>query len=175
MAVGTALSACGSAAGIVFLQLGARHGGGSTKAPKPPTPGPEARAIVFVLAFWRTPWYLFLFPLFYFYFQIAGRAGCRPFTPLPWSAARRLPEPTRWTRRLARLLFSGSGRCPGRGVSGDDGLRDYWGCIPGWVGVGQGQWRRSRYGVGRLGPRESRFLVSPSRAGSDDSVFLKGC
>ncbi|XP_058543280.1 Friend leukemia integration 1 transcription factor isoform X3 [Neofelis nebulosa] len=26
---------------------------------------------------------------------VAGRAGCRPFTPLPWSAARRQPEPAR--------------------------------------------------------------------------------
>ena len=30
---------------------------------------------VFSLAFWRAPYYLFLFPLFYLYFQVAGR-GC---------------------------------------------------------------------------------------------------
>lgn len=30
---------------------------------------------VFSLAFWRSPYYLFLFPLFYLYFQVAGR-GC---------------------------------------------------------------------------------------------------
>lgn len=53
MAVDKAPWAGGSAARIVFLQLGERRGGGNTKPP--PTPGPEARAIVFVLAFWRTP------------------------------------------------------------------------------------------------------------------------
>lgn len=71
---------------IVFLQLGRAAQGvaeGSTKAsgPRakgwPPRPGcrPEALpslGIVFALAFWCAPYYLFLFPRFYLYFQVAG-------------------------------------------------------------------------------------------------------
>lgn len=73
-------------------------------------------AIVFSLAFWRAPYYLFLFSLFYFYFQVAGRAGCRPFTPLPWSAARRQPEPARAQPRGTPAARTREGRSRGWGT-----------------------------------------------------------
>lgn len=78
-------------------------------------------AIVFSLAFWRAPYYLFLFPLFYFYFQVAGRTGCRPFTPLPWSSARRRPEPAQAQPHRPpgrRRLPGRAGAQPGRGTRG---------------------------------------------------------
>lgn len=75
------------------------------------------------------------------------------------------PPPVLGVRALLRAQGLRGRRTPG--LLGD--------AVQAGMGVGQGQWRRSRYGVGRLGPRESRFRVSPSRAGSDDSVFLKGC
>lgn len=131
------------AARIVFPQwerargAGGGWGRGRTKAPGLQRQGLAAQAgcgrgagsglaIVFSLAFRRTPYYLFLFPLFYFYLQVAGRTGCRPFTPLPWSAARRRPEPAQakhhsppGRRRLPGRAQPGAGQ--GWGTAGEQG------------------------------------------------------
>lgn len=84
---------------------------------------------------------IYFFSLFYFYFQVAGRTGCRPFTPLPWSKARRRPEPTQaqlhrppGRRRRRRLLGRaqpgrggwGSGSRGSRGTAGYGGRGEEW-------------------------------------------------
>lgn len=116
-------------------------------------------AIVFSLAFWRAPYYLFLFSLFYFYFQVAGRTGCRPFTPLPWSAARRRREPAqaqphrppgrrRLPGRAGRGAGAGGGGNKGWGVGGGEGVAELGGFRKGAAQRGFGARGEGRGGGG---------------------------
>lgn len=171
---------------IVFLQLGqSRAGGGRGGAQRPAGPrakGSQPRAAcrlracsalgtVFSLAFWRAPYYLFLFSLFYFYFQVAGRAGCSPFTPLPWSAARRLPEPARAQPRAP----PGRRRHPGRARAGDPRAGRGAGRLGagGVPGAGRGAWDEGVPGCspawGNMNPAVCESWTSP---GSRDLAVI---